>query len=55
MHLTSMLDYVIAIIGMLIIVVSFGWNIYEVFFREALHTHATGDETKTSSSDSAIR
>lgn len=46
MELTSALDYFIAITGILIIVVSFAWNIYEVFF------HRSHSET---SEDSAMR
>lgn len=47
MNLTSPLDYAIAISGILIIAVSFGWNIYEVFFRK--HSH------RPQSDDSAMR
>lgn len=46
MNLTSTLDYFIAITGILIIVVSFAWNIYEVFI------HHSQSET---SEDSAMR
>lgn len=46
MNLTSVLDYVIAITGILIIVVSFAWNIYEVFLHRS---HSEEAE------DSAIR
>lgn len=35
MNLTSALDYVIAITGILIIIVSFAWNIYEVFIHRS--------------------
>lgn len=35
MNLTSALDYVIAITGILIIFVSFAWNIYEVFIHNS--------------------
>lgn len=34
-HLSSVLDYVIAATGCLIIFVSFAWNIYEVFFHKS--------------------
>lgn len=37
MNLTSALDYVIAVTGILIIVISFAWNIYEVFIHKS-HT-----------------
>lgn len=50
MNLTSVLDYVIAITGFIIIIGSFGWNIYEVFL------HAPHSSEKTSQpSDSDIR
>lgn len=49
MNLSSSLDYFIAITGILIIVVSFAWNIYEVFIRKAHHDSPSED------SDSAIR
>lgn len=35
MNLTSALDYFIAVSGILIIAISFGWNIYEVFIRKS--------------------
>lgn len=35
MNLTSVLDYVIAITGLAIIIGSFIWNIYDVFFTSA--------------------
>ncbi len=35
MEFTSALDYAIAVIGILIIAVSFAWNIYEVFFHKS--------------------
>ncbi len=35
MNLTSPLDYFIAVSGILIIAISFGWNIYEVFIRKS--------------------
>lgn len=50
MELSSALDYVIAITGILIIVVSFVWNIYEVFFHKETKAPRSGDST-----DSAIR
>lgn len=46
MNLTSPLDYVIAVSGILIIFVSFAWNIYEVFLHKS---------TNSSDEDSAIR
>ena len=46
MNLTSPLDYVIAVSGILTIFVSFAWNIYEVFL------HKSND---SSDEDSAIR
>lgn len=49
MDLNSGLDYFIAISGFLIILVSFGWNMYDVFLRKSSH-HAHSDD-----SDSAIR
>lgn len=33
LNLTSPLDYIIAISGMLIIIGSFAWNIYDIFLR----------------------
>ena len=42
MELTSAFDYFIAITGILIIVVSFAWNIYEVFFHRP-HSEAPED------------
>lgn len=53
MNLTSALDYVIAITGILIIVISFGWNIYDVFLRKAIHI--SKENTSSQSADSAIR
>ena len=46
MNLTSPLDYVIAVSDILIIFVSFAWNIYEVFLHKS---------TDSSDEDSAIR
>lgn len=46
MNLTNTLDYFIAITGSLIMIVSFAWNIYEVFI------HRSQSEE---SEDSAIR
>ena len=34
MNLTSTLDYIIAITGFAIIIGSFAWNIYDVFFQK---------------------
>lgn len=50
MELSSALDYFIAILGILIIVVSFVWNIYEVFFHKETEAPCSDDST-----DSAIR
>ncbi len=52
MNLTSVLDYVIAITGILIIIISFVWNIYEVFVHKT-GRHPNGRENH--SEDSAIR
>ncbi len=49
MNLSSTLDYFIAVTGILIIAVSFIWNIYEVFIRKA-HKNPHSED-----SDSAIR
>ena len=46
MNLTSPLDYVIAVSGILMIFISFAWNIYEVFLHKS---------TNSSDEDSAIR
>lgn len=35
MNLTSVLDYVIAITGFVIIIGSFAWSIYDVFFTSS--------------------
>lgn len=52
MNLTSALDYFIAISGILIIIISFVWNIYEVFVHKSeRHTSAQKDQSE----DSAIR
>lgn len=46
MNLTSTLDYIIAVIGILIIVVSFAWNIYDVFISTAVQgSDASEDKT----------
>ena len=37
MNLSSTLDYIIAISGFLIIIISFAWNIYDVFLRKSIH------------------
>lgn len=50
MELNSALDYLIAISGILIIVTSFVWNIYEVFFHKGAKPPRSND-----SADSAIR
>lgn len=50
MEFTSTLDYFIAAMGILIIVVSFAWNIYEVFLHKAQDSASLED-----SKDSAIR
>lgn len=42
MNLTSALDYVIAVTGILIIVISFAWNIYEVFIHKS-HSEESDD------------
>ncbi len=58
MNLSSVLDYMIAISGILIIFVSFAWNIYDVFIRKTVHhdSLSSGTEQKAShSQDSAIR
>ncbi len=52
MNLTSALDYFIAIAGIAIIVISFVWNIYEVFVHKS--GHQTSDPGHDSE-DSAIR
>ncbi|MCI9416088.1 MAG: hypothetical protein HFI82_01575 [Eubacterium sp.] len=50
MELNGALDYFIAISGILIIVISFVWNIYEVFI------HKTTDASHAvDSADSTIR
>lgn len=58
MNLTGVLDYVIAILGFFIIVVSFAWNIYDVFLRKSIHHFIAVKEEKSDtpqSTDSAIR
>lgn len=50
MILTNLSDYVIAILGILIIAVGFIWNIYDVF----IHKSAPHSET-SQSEDSTIR
>lgn len=52
MNLTSALDYIVAIAGIAIIVVSFAWNIYEVFIHKS-GQHSSDPEHH--SEDSAIR
>ena len=36
LNLTSPLDYFIAVSGILIIIGSFAWNIYDVFFHKSM-------------------
>ena len=57
MNLSSTLDYVISISGFLIIIISFAWNIYDVFLRKSIHHLAEirHEEHIAQSSDSAIR
>ena len=55
MNLTSGLDCFIAVTGILIIVVIFAWNIYEVFVRKSSHSSSTPPQTNDHSEDSAIR
>lgn len=58
MNFTGVLDYVIAILGFFIIVVSFAWNIYDVFLRKSIHHFTTAKEEESDtpqSTDSAIR
>lgn len=56
-HLTGPMDYIIAISGMLIIITSFAWNIYDIFLRKSIHHHLSDSEDSGSDqfSDSAIR
>ena len=49
MELNGALDYFIAISGILIILISFVWNIYEVFIHKSSHSHSED------SADSNIR
>lgn len=55
MNLTSGLDYFIAGSGILIILVIFAWNIYEVFVRKSGHGSSARPDTDDHSEDSAIR
>jgi len=48
MNLTSVLDYIIAITGLIIIIGSFAWNIYEVFLKGS---HTSSDKSQFSDSD----
>lgn len=56
-HLTGPMDYIIAISGMLIIITSFAWNIYDIFLRKSMHHHTpdSADPGHDQFSDSAIR
>lgn len=49
MELNGALDYFIAISGILIILISFVWNIYEVFIHKPNHSDSED------SADSSIR
>ena len=55
MSLTSGLDYFIAAAGILIIVLIFAWNIYEVFIRKSNHDSSAISGKDDHSEDSAIR
>lgn len=55
MNLTSGLDYFIAIAGILMIVVIFAWNFYEVFVRKSDHNSKDAQGKADHSEDSAIR